>query len=250
MTICGEQALRAGHGDTTLAATLRCNAWTCEECRPRRTARLKAEARKGNPTTFLTLTSRISSEKTPDEAARELVRAWREIRRRASLLGERRPVEFLAVFERTKKGWPHLHVLARLPFLPQKLLSKWMEELTGSPIVDIRRVDSAKGAARYVAKYLAKGPEAFNGCKRYWRSLNYLSEEDRPSACKLKVDGEIWISKFSYAFWLLNQKRHGRALYRSGNWTASRPSGCGPPEIETPRPWTRFEEQEEKRAEQ
>ncbi len=78
------------------------------------------------------------------------------------------PIEYLAVFEETKKGEPHLHILMRAPFIPQRWLSETMDELINAPIVDIRKVGAAKNAARYVAKYVGKGPKPFAALKRYW----------------------------------------------------------------------------------
>jgi hypothetical protein len=84
----------------------------------------------------------------------------------------------MAVFEETKKGEPHLHILARAPFIPQRWLSDQMSELMKAPIVDIRRVKAAAEAARYVAKYVGKGPKPFAKLKRYWSSPGYDLQKD------------------------------------------------------------------------
>ncbi|HVT26071.1 MAG TPA: hypothetical protein VHD95_15705 [Rhizomicrobium sp.] len=90
------------------------------------------------------------------------------------------PLEYLAIFEATKKGEPHLHILMRAPYIPQKWISQCMDELIEAPIVDIRRVGSAKNAAAYVAKYVGKGPKPFASLKRYWSSKNYQVDNKRP----------------------------------------------------------------------
>jgi hypothetical protein len=52
-----------------------------------------------------------------------------------------------------------------------------MAELIEAPVVDIRKVNSRNGAARYIAKYVAKGPRAFGTLKRYWSTPKF--DEDR-----------------------------------------------------------------------
>lgn len=115
---------------------------------------------------------------TPDEAAQELVHAWRM----AIQNGKRNKIfeqmQYIAVFEKTEQGWPHLHILARCDWLAQEWLSKKMEQYANSPIVDIRKVKSKKRAAWYVAKYTAKDPERFDRCKRYWRTHGYALTVD------------------------------------------------------------------------
>ena len=78
------------------------------------------------------------------------------------------------MFEKTKTGWPHLHILCRMPYVPQAWLSRRMGELIDSPVVDIRALHNVRKAAAYVAKYIAKHPHRFEGCKRYWRSQDWV----------------------------------------------------------------------------
>src|SRR5690606_38272330 len=88
-----------------------------------------------------------------------------------------RRFEFLAVFERTKAGWPHLHVLARAPWIAQRWLSEQMADLIDAPIVDIRKIQDEGRAAKYVSKYVGKDPHVFAGCKRWWRSHHYDQDD-------------------------------------------------------------------------
>lgn len=131
------------------------------------------EAREGNPSTFITLTVNPIRGESAAERAAELVDAMRTMFKRARRKFTKQKLEYLAVFEETKKGEPHLHILARAPFIPQAWLSEQMAELIQAPIVDIRRVNSARGAAQYVAKYVAKGPKSFGSLKRYWSTPGY-----------------------------------------------------------------------------
>lgn len=158
---------------------LKCKCWNCKECGPRRQKTLQYQARDGRPTKLITLTASDESGSTPTEQAQALRSAWRTIRRRARKTFFLSKVEFLAVFEKTKRGAPHLHILCRLKYIPQRWLSEQMASLTSSPIVDIRRIKNKRMAANYVSKYIAKAPERFDGCKRYWRSLDYIKPKRR-----------------------------------------------------------------------
>lgn len=153
---------------------LKCKCWSCDECRPSRTKRLVEEAKRGAPTLFITLTSRRRRGLTPDQAAEKLVAAWRQVRREYIREHGKGSLAFLAVFEKTKKGWPHLHIVARCKWLSQTWLSARMADLIDSPIVDVRRVHGLRKVAAYVTKYISKDPHRFTGVKRYWRSLDYL----------------------------------------------------------------------------
>jgi len=134
-------------------------------------------AKAGNPTKFVTLTSRRVEGGDPDAAARALVRAWRNIVQRARREGLIDECEYLAVFESTRQGWPHLHILARMGYLDQRWLSERMAEYCDSPVVDIRAVYATGHAAAYIAKYISKGPGRFAGTKRYWRTRRWAEKE-------------------------------------------------------------------------
>jgi hypothetical protein len=166
------QGVAEGH-----ATILRCKRWCCELCTPFNHRRVKRAARDGKPNTFLTLTVSPKRYSSPDAAARDLKNAWLNLRRRMqkSFAMERPP--FIAIFERTKQGWPHLHILMRCRFISQRWYSANMGELIGAPIVDVRFIQDASRVAAYVAKYVSKAPEAFNHCKRWWRSKDYELEK-------------------------------------------------------------------------
>lgn len=165
------------------AGAVWCKSWHCEFCAPIRQKQLMAQAANGHPNKFITLTSRNRSETmTPSDAARELVHAWRMVIQRGKREKIFNEIQYVAVFELTEKGWPHLHILARTTFLPKAWLSARMADYADSPIVDVRKVKSKERAAWYVAKYTAKAPEKFEGCKRYWRTLRY----DLSGICRRK----------------------------------------------------------------
>ena len=162
---------------------LRCRCWSCPDCHAARTARLVDEAKSGKPNIFITLTSRRRPNWTPDYAAQRLAKAWAIIRAEYLRKHGKGSLPFLCVFEKTKKGWPHLHIVGRCKWLDQKWLSDRMRALTDSPIVDVRRVSGVGKVAHYITKYISKDPTRFKGTKRYWRSQDYLepsADEDPP----------------------------------------------------------------------
>lgn len=195
MTYCGERTAVNHIGDEGIGVTLRCKSWYCEDCAPMNKWRVKRRAKAGKPTTFITLTSRHREGGDENQAAKDLVRAWRLLRERIVRQYNVRKPAFIAVFERTAKGWPHLHILTRLPFVSQKWLSQCMAELNDSPIVDIRKVKNRDKAVTYVCKYLAKSPQIFRGCKRYWTSLDWLTPEERADH-RPRVFDDIWIARW------------------------------------------------------
>lgn len=164
MSICGEHSL-VSEG---VAYTLRCWRWTCEFCLPILKAELERKASAGDATIFLTLTCDPSRHECPDEAARRIKLAWTQVRR---ILQRqfRMHLPFLAVFEQTANGWPHLHLLIRADgVIPQRWLSAQMARLIGAPTVFIR------SARKGDASYIAKGPQKFAGCKRHWASRDWI----------------------------------------------------------------------------
>lgn len=155
---------------------LRCKSWNCADCCKIRRRKLVAEAMEGKPTRFITLTVNPNWFDSPEDRASRLVKAWRLVRRRFLALRPTHTLEFLAVFELTKKGEPHLHIVARGSFIPQKWLSKQMDKEIGAPVVDVRSVKGGREVARYVSKYVSKRNIKIGSLKRYWRSIKYLEK--------------------------------------------------------------------------
>ena len=162
------------------AVSLRCRSWGCPLCQPDRQRQLVALAASGQPTVFITLTSNPRTGSSPASRARALASAWPVIVRRARAKYGYSSIPYFCVFEATKNGEPHLHILARVKWIDQRWLSRQMRELTGAPIVDIRVVRSVKQAASYISKYIGKAPHRFKTCKRYWRTKSWdLSKHDK-----------------------------------------------------------------------
>lgn len=173
--MCGDtQCLVKRVDDEIIVIPARCKCWHCEDCRPARVARLKYEARLGKPNLFVTLTWRVRAGVTPSQAAVLLAWAWRVVRAEYLRAHGPRSLDFLAVFEDTEAGWPHIHIVARCRWLDHAWLKKRMGKLIGSPVVWVTRIKGRRMIANYVAKYIGKNPHRFAGTKRYWRSLRYL----------------------------------------------------------------------------
>lgn len=179
MTLCREVLLVKHQPNKKTVRCLKCRSWGCELCLPDRIYQLKKLCRSGKPQTFLTLTYNAKRPGTPDEHARDLARAWRLLRKRIEKRYNLKRIPYLTVFEATAQGEPHLHIMLRIKYIPQSWISEQMADLIDSPIVDIKHIYNEKKAAWYIAKYISKGPKVFQGCKRYFRSQNYVVEDQK-----------------------------------------------------------------------
>jgi len=191
MSICRQWSL-VKHGlSATYARPLYCRSWTCPTCQPKRRAQLLRKAGSGRPTKFITLTSNPTRGDSPRTRLRMLAHAWRTCIKRVRRLHPSSTLQYLAVVEATKRGEPHLHILYRGPAIAQSTLSRWMADLTGSPIVDIRAIRNPREAIRYVAKYITKKPAQFGTSKRYWQSQGY----------QLQKEGTEWVKPVDSIKW-------------------------------------------------
>jgi len=131
-----------------------CNRWSCPICGRRKVqhyARLVAES---GADKLITLTVNPAKHADPraayDATRRQIPRLTAKLRK---AYGE---FEFFRILEATKRGWPHYHLIARSPYIPQAELSGLWNDLTGAPIVDVRQMNRKTNAYWYVVKYLAK----------------------------------------------------------------------------------------------
>lgn len=187
--LCSEASLVKLDEGEAAAVTLKCRSWGCDLCQPERGRRLRALAHAGNPTAFITLTVNPDRFPSPEDRARRLADAWRVIVRRAKTKYRYKAIPFLAVFEATKRGEPHLHVIARVRWIDQKWLSEQMDALMGAPICDIRRVWRKNQVASYITKYVGKDPHRFGTCKRYWCTQDWDQEDYQPDEPPLRLNG-------------------------------------------------------------
>lgn len=196
---------------------MRCRSWLCQLCQPGRKRRLVHLAKSGHPETFITLTVNPAQGESPEERARTLVKAWRLIVKRAKRQYGLTKLGYLCVFEATKKGEPHLHILSTVKWMDQKWLSAQMAQIANAPIVDIRKVRSVTHAARYIAKYVGKAPHRFGTCKRYWCTKGWNSDTWQPPtfgkgwSCKWTIH-ETTLARLQELWWLRGWqtcRRHG-----------------------------------------
>lgn len=191
MTVCQSATVVKQSGGARILATLRCRSWGCPDCQPQRRKQLIAIGLRGNPGTFLTITHRPRDGETKGEAAATLARAWRLLRLRIMRKFKLERLPFLAVIERHTSGWPHLHILTRMPYVPHGWISDQMQDIDGSPIVHITTIKKRASIAGYVAKYVGKDPARIGTTKRYWQSRDFqLSRWERKS--ELRPGERLW----------------------------------------------------------
>jgi len=146
---------------TVVAVPTTCKTWGCIGCRDRVIAEFKKRIVFGvstlGPCWFITVTYRMVEDVARMDAA-GVAKDWRRFLKLLKL--EFPLVKWLRVIESTKKGQPHLHLImgdmkASGEAIRRFVKSAWTK-VTGSFIVDVEPVLGAKGAARYLAKYLRK----------------------------------------------------------------------------------------------
>lgn len=146
------QAAIANHVDThdTVLFATGCRRWDCKACGPVKKRLLIQRIVKAQPSTMITLTCRRDT--TPACALAKITKSLRRLT--TKLRAEHGRIEYFRMTEQCIDGYPHFHLLARMPFVEQATLSREWETLTGAPIVDIRKAHGR--SYRYVAKYIAK----------------------------------------------------------------------------------------------
>jgi len=132
----------------------RCKRWGCRYCGVRKTTHYARRVQDAEPNRLITLTVNPACWNSPRDAYDGTRRKLGDLNKRLRKeLGE---WEYFRVLEVTKKGWPHYHLVARCPYIPQARISNLWNELTGAPIVDVRKIRKSKEVYYYVMKYLAK----------------------------------------------------------------------------------------------
>jgi len=217
VSLCTAWTLVKNLPDERHARPLYCRSWRCDICNPRRRSQLMAKAASGEPGRFVTLTVNPDSGGSPYDRLMALSGAWNVLVKRLRRMFPGKEVEYLAIVEETKAGEPHLHILLRSPFIPQKVLSEAMRELINAPIVDIRKIKNMREVIRYVAKYIAKAPAQFGSAKRYWCSKAW----EVPTDSEEETDGP------AQSHWNIVRESMGFviSLWMEEGWTARRDKG-------------------------
>jgi hypothetical protein len=156
--VCGMFSLVVIEEDSVKVAPIGCGLWKCPLCAKRKANHWIARIRNEDAQLFITLTlnpATIPPEVTPQK---QIYRAFSKLVKR--IRDKRGPFEYVATLEFTKRGLPHLHVIARSRYIPQKWLSQQAQQSGLGKICYIKKVDSAGRAVRYIAKYLLKAADA------------------------------------------------------------------------------------------
>ncbi len=187
-TYCGAWSLTSEDPDGVRhVIPLRCRSWGCPTCARLNRRRILRRLEGADATSFLTLTCNPMRWPNPDAAFHGMSHALDTLVKRLRRLPGVTHFEYFLVWERTRRGWPHCHLLLRASLIPVALISNAWDELTSAPIVDIRRVHDPREVVAYIAKYLAKDPAAPPRCKRFRCSRAFFgpiihSSEHQPAS--------------------------------------------------------------------
>lgn len=188
---CGEWSLVQRSDAGLKAIPMRCHKWSCSDCGPRQKRRLLRCLQTTTVDALITLT--CASSHFPDPAtafvylSHQIPHLMKRLRRAYPLAS----IEYFCVWEETRAGWPHVHVLMRGPYIPQRLLSHHWSQLARSPIVDVRAVHQSQDAARYLSKYLTKQPAVPPGYRRF-RTSRAFWQGDRPTRPPPNPSAPAW----------------------------------------------------------
>lgn len=192
MTVaCGEWSLVRRHEGRVQAIPMRCHKWDCSSCAPANRRRILRCLEATHVDTLMTLTCSRRRYDTPLAAFYKLSASIPDLMKRLRRAFPASRIEYFCVWESTAAGWPHVHVLFRGPFIPQRCLSTYWNELTASPIVDIRRVNTKGEVARYLSKYLMKQPHVPFGHRRF-RTSRAFWQANTPGRRNPSPSGEPW----------------------------------------------------------
>lgn len=191
LTECPTGTLYAWSPSGTTIVPARCKKWSCPDCGPRKARKLAARIMKTPCRRFITLTVRPDPALSPAQLLDVLSASWRICWKRIKRAQGPRATGYVRIVELTKAGTPHLHIVADSAYIPQRQLSRWWQELTGSPIVDIRVVKTARGVSRYLTKYLTKAHDVITS-RRKWSATNGFLPPDENTPPSLPEGADVW----------------------------------------------------------
>lgn len=171
-----------------------CRKWTCPVCGPKKRFQLIKRIQFGKPNKFLTLSTKPDFNESPRDC---FLRTSPKIRKLIFALRKHdRKIRFARILESTKKGFPHYHFCLNSRFLPQDLISRTWEKLTGAKIVDIRVIKG--NTISYVAKYVTKNDHVPYTRQRISFSRNWPREEKEKLNFTLAEWSTIWNDEISH----------------------------------------------------
>lgn len=137
-----------------------CKQWTCPDCAKALRARWVARVTAAKPDRWLTLTM-------VHNPGGNTLREWQRIKSGFYKLVQKirkrfKTFEYVACYELTLKGQPHVHVLFRGTFIPQRWLSNKAVECGLGSVVYIEAIRDKKETAHYLVKYITKATETIH----------------------------------------------------------------------------------------
>jgi len=205
-TTCGKGAVIGQHktNGNLVVIPMCCKKWTCPACAKRLARTWAKKVAEALPERFLTLTVKPSWTGEPFESYELLKKAFTKMVAKWRRLGH--PFEYWSIWELQDNGYPHLHVLQKGAFIPQKWIAKFMEFEHIGLHNDIRRIHGPEGAAAYVVKYTGKAAGTTKTLLTGQRLIAYshhffppCPEPTEPS----KYEGYSWTYVSTAAQWVL-----------------------------------------------
>lgn len=175
---CPTGTIRLTHQTATKLVPATCGRWSCGSCGPRKARRLRRRLTRTTPTRLITLTLRPNPAASAREELARANRAWSILWRRYKRQFGDAAVGYAKIVELTKAGTPHLHIIAEMPYVPQRSLSAAWNALTGSYVVDIRRVRSRNGIGGYLTSYLTKALAVPEGMRKWSAARGWVPPEE------------------------------------------------------------------------
>lgn len=176
-TKCPNGTLVLQHDRLTKLVPKLCGRWNCQDCGPRKARRLRKRLVLTKPTRLITLTLRPEPGVPAAELLARANKAWSILWRRYRRKYGERACGYAKIVELTKAGTPHLHIIANVPYIHHTALSAAWRELTGSFIVDIRKVEQKRGVAGYLTSYLTKALDVPPGMRKWSASRAFVPPE-------------------------------------------------------------------------
>lgn len=246
---CGMSTLIADTDFGAVAAKVHCRKAGCEECAPILRAQLVAMGCSGDPNRNIVLTSLVRSDMTPEEAYDELINAmqhtlryarhrlklppevrwkipggYKDAKRELQVIENAREddaagltsINYFRTSERTKQDWPHIHMVARCPFIPQEWLSWQMGKRCKSPVVWINAIKDIPRQIGYIVSYITKDEHRFGKSRRYAFSQKYKLPPKKPYVPLAPPGTQFFHKAFSIQQYAKHWSKLGHEVWKAG----------------------------------
>ncbi len=153
---CGSGAVLGVKPETEVACVIptTCKSWHCPRCKIPKALRLREKICSGDPERMITLTSNPATSSSPSGSIHLMKTGW--VRLLSKIRKHFKDFQYVLIWELTKRGWPHIHIASRGPYISHAFLKYWWNAFTGAPVVNITKINSQRHASRYIAKYFTK----------------------------------------------------------------------------------------------